>query len=156
MDNQPSAEPVGDVWKYNPEYHKVTDFLGVDKYDREDHDLASKVSYLVDWAADKGGAKDFQGALNAINGLRKESGVQYQGKALVNQLYQFARLGVGKTQSSPVKQPAKGLSPKPQGKNTIVQDSVTKMMKPLQKTIDETVKGTVNNMIKQSLGELIK
>ena len=155
MDNTPAAEPVGDVWKYNPEYNRVNDFLGVDKHDREKHDVASKISYLVDWAADKGGAKDFQEALNAINGLRRETGVQLRGIALVNHLYQYSRLGVGQKSPKPV-QPAKTVPPKQTSFRQNIQQSVSKQLKPLQKTINETVKGTVNEMIKQSLSDIIK
>ena len=160
MDPQTSSEPVGETWKYNPDYHRVVDFLGVDKHDRENYDVASKVSYLVDWAADKGGAKDFDSALSAINKVRKETGTQVQGKTLVNQLYHYVRL-----LKSPVKpQLAKTLpkappkaTQKPQNdfKDTITQ-SVTKMTAPLQKTVNEAVKTSVNNMIQQSLKEMIR
>lgn len=158
--DQPSSEPVGEAWKYNPEYHKVTDFLGVDRYDREDYGVASKVSYLVDWAADKGGAKSFEDALSHINKVRKETGTQVKGKTLVNELYQYVRLlknpQTPQLNKTLPKAPPKEEKPAGMDLKTSIAQSVSKMTAPLQKTVNEAVRTSVNTMIQQSLKEMIK
>lgn len=45
-----AQELYGDEWKYNPEYHRLAEFLEVNKFDREDIDLAKKMSIIWDWA----------------------------------------------------------------------------------------------------------
>jgi len=40
------GEPIGEAWKLDPAYHKVSDFLGVNVYDRNDFELAKKVYAL--------------------------------------------------------------------------------------------------------------
>ncbi len=36
------AEVMGDGWKYDPNYNRMCEFLGVDKYDRDNFDIAKK------------------------------------------------------------------------------------------------------------------
>lgn len=86
------SEPMGENWKYNPDYHRVTDFLGIDKYDREKYDVASKVSFLVDWGESMSKSRKIEDVLWRLNDLRKKLGVNTQGKTLLNQVYEYARL----------------------------------------------------------------
>lgn len=157
--DQPTQEVVGESWKYNPDYHKMTDFLGVDVYDRDKFEIANKVSFLADWAAEKG-AKDFDQALGQINRVKKETGSQLRGKSLVNELYHYVRLMKAPAQTK-VATPFPKVVPKAktQPKNDmadVISQSVQKMTAPLKKTVNEAVKNSVNTMIQDSLKEMIK
>lgn len=87
------SDAVGETWKYDPNYHRMAEFLGVDRFDREDYETAKKIAMISDWAGiDKHG--DVDRAQRAITQLRKELGVQFIGKTLVTELYKQVRLGV--------------------------------------------------------------
>ncbi len=93
MDNTQSySEPIGDSFKYNQDYNRASDFLGIDKNQRESIKVAEKISYLVDWAYQQNKNTDVQGALLKINKLRKELGLNSQGELLLGQLFEFVRL----------------------------------------------------------------
>jgi len=79
---------VGDEWKYNEDYHKTANFLGVDKYDRNDLEVAKRLSFIRDWAEKKNKKNPY----DQIYQLRKRLGVQDIGPTLVNQLFQHLRL----------------------------------------------------------------
>ena len=42
--------PRDDVYKYDPEYHRFADYMGVDIHKRKDLKIANKLSLLFDWA----------------------------------------------------------------------------------------------------------
>lgn len=86
------TEPLGDTWRYDPSYHRLADFLGVDKYERDRLEFAEKLSLIADWSGlDKHG--DVMKAMHGIKRLQRELGVQVVGKPLVTELYQAIRLG---------------------------------------------------------------
>lgn len=136
MDNQGSVEPVGEAWKYDQQYHQMSDALGVDKYERDDYETAKKLSYLSDWAG-----KDPSQVYEKLNTLRKSLGFNTQGKTLVNQLFSHVRLQQDKQRTQPVRATA----PQPE-KQT-----------PIQKTVSQAVQGTVQNaigtMVQKALGD---
>src|SRR5437660_1034288 len=70
----------------------MSDFLGVNVYDRNDFELAKKVYALKDWAMEKGKGKSITDALWQVRGLQKELGHQFIGKPLVTEMYKFVRL----------------------------------------------------------------
>lgn len=85
-------EEVGEVWKYDPKYHRVADFLGLDFTDRQNYKVWQKVSYLMDAASKKSKSSDVVDHMHQINKLRKNLGIQAQGETLINSLYEMTRL----------------------------------------------------------------
>lgn len=136
------SEPVGEAWKYSKEYHQLSDFLGVNTYDREDSELHKKVSALQDWA----GGEDMHKVLTQVAKLRKELGVQFIGKPLVKELYQSMRLKQDNQRTNPEVSFEKPIKEKPKEKAN-----------PLQKIVSEAVSQTVNqsvtDMVKQALSD---
>lgn len=143
MENQ--GEPVGESWKLDPEYHKVSDFLGVNVYDRNDFELAKKVYALKDWAMEKGKGKSVTDALWEMRGLQKELGHQFIGKPLITEMYKYIRLkGDHDRQSIPLESTTVK-SPKPEGK--------AKPQGSIQKAVAETVNQSIKGMVNQALGD---
>lgn len=95
------SEPLGDVWKYDPDYNRTADFLGIDRFVRENVKVASKISYITDWAYENKKSTKIQDALWEINNLKGRLGVNTQGETLVNQLYEFLRLKNDRTRTEP-------------------------------------------------------
>jgi hypothetical protein len=95
------TEPLGDVWKYNPDYNRAADFLGIDRHQREDVKLAQKISFLVDWAVSTRKSSKPEDALWTLNDLRKKLGVNSQGETLVGQLFEFVRLKQDRERKAP-------------------------------------------------------
>lgn len=97
----PYTEPLGDVWKYDPDYNRAADFLGIDKNQREDIKTAKKISYLIDWASKTRKSTKTEDALWTVNDLRKKLGVNTQGETLLGQLYEFVRLKQDRERKAP-------------------------------------------------------
>lgn len=95
------SEPLGDVWKYDPDYNRAADFLGVDKHQREDVKTAQKISFLVDWAVKTKKSAKPEDALWTLNDLRKKLGINNQGESLVGQLFEFVRLKQDRERKAP-------------------------------------------------------
>ena len=135
MSDVASIEPVGEAWKLDPEYHKVSDFLGVNVYDRNDAEVAKKVYALKDWALEKGKGKTLNDALWQIRGLQKELGHNFIGKPLIVEMYKMMRL----TQDRQISQPLKKAEKK-QAPMGSIEAAIQKVVK---KTITEAMKGVV-------------
>jgi hypothetical protein len=86
--NQTSSAEDTTKWRFNPEYHEFADFLGLKADEKSDESLAQKLSFLHDYTH----ATDILDAKIKIMELQKQLGVNYQGKTLVNHLYQYVRL----------------------------------------------------------------
>lgn len=78
----------GDTYKADPNYHKMADFLGLQQQDRIDSDMANKIAFIRDATKET----DELDAMVKIRDMIKQLGVSYQGKELVNKLYQYTRL----------------------------------------------------------------
>ena len=139
MDNSGATEPVGEQWKYDQEYHHMSDFLGVDKYERDDFELVKKISFLRDWAG-----KNPQEALGKINDLRKSLGYNTQGKTLVNQLFHNVRLKMDTQRAQPTRTQAP--QPQKQTKQTPIQKSIAQ-------AVQTTVQSTIGGMVQKALGD---
>lgn len=81
-----------DTWRYDPHYLQMTEFLGVKDEDRHDDNLAKKISFIRDFT----GEKDETEAKVKIKQMIRELGISSQGKEMINQLYQYARLAQDK------------------------------------------------------------
>lgn len=77
-----------DSYKYNQDYHKVADFLGVTGDDKMDEDIAGKISFLTDYT----GKSDPLDVMVAFRDMIRELGVSMQGPELVKMMYKYARL----------------------------------------------------------------
>jgi hypothetical protein len=76
------------AWKYNADYHKMTDYIGLSQEDKMDENIAKKVSFIRDYT----NAKDELDAMVQVRNFRKELGLNTQGKELLDTLYKFLRL----------------------------------------------------------------
>lgn len=82
-----------DQWKYDPNYLKMADFLGLQDMDRHDYDVAKKIAFLRDFTE----AKEEVDAKIKLKEIIADLGVQSKGKELVKHLYEYARLYQDKT-----------------------------------------------------------
>lgn len=89
------------LWKYDPDYHRLAEFLGVDRFDREDFEIAKKIALIADWAGFNKG-KDVIAAQESVTKLRHKLGVQFVGKPLVTELYKIIRLDQTRQKQSDV------------------------------------------------------
>lgn len=83
-----SAISADTAFKYNYDYHKMADFLGVKKDDKMDKDVAEKIAYIRDYTKEK----DELDAMVKIRDMIKSLGFQSQGKDLIINLYKYVRL----------------------------------------------------------------
>lgn len=83
---------IGDNYKYDPLYHRMAGFLGVDRYTRENIDLAKKISFIYDWAKLKVGRDDPDSIMQVLHQLQRRLGVNSVGEELLNSLYRSVRL----------------------------------------------------------------
>ena len=83
---------MGEVWQYNPDYHRVADFLGVSKYDRKDYDVAKKISFIVDAVSEGQKPRNTGEILKRIYKSKRSLGVQSEGKLLLGELFQYHRI----------------------------------------------------------------
>src|SRR5437879_1602127 len=95
-------EPTGESYKLNPDFHKMSDFLGVNIYDRNDYELAKKMSHIHDWAMEKGHGKTMTDCLLEVRNLQKSLGHQFVGKPLITEMYKYIRLMQDKKQQDTV------------------------------------------------------
>lgn len=131
------SEPLGDAFRYNPDYHRVAEFLGVDKYDREDYGTASKISIIRDWAGIQSKSETTEGALLAIDDLRKQLGFQFIGKPLVNEMYKAIRLEMDTARANVLYQP---IPPKTKKEKGTIEEAIT-----------EAVQGTITEVVKKAI-----
>lgn len=155
MDNQGSHEPVGEQWQLNPDFHKMSDFLGVNVYDRNDYELAKKVYALKDWAMEKSKGKSINDALWQMRGLQKELGHQFIGKPLITEMYKYVRLTQDRAKEASI--PTDSTSPKrPLSESKPQEKSVVKPKAQggtIQKAVAETVQQSIKGMVNQALGD---
>jgi len=81
-----------DAYKYNPEFHRFSEFLGVDRDDRVENKTANQISVIYDWGKEVVGKDDRVEVEMAIKQLMNSLGIKYLGKELINRLYQYIRL----------------------------------------------------------------
>ncbi len=138
------VEPIGETWRLNPDYHKVSDFLGVNVYDRNDFELAKKVFALKDWALSKSKGKSLNDALWEMKSFKKELGHQFIGKPLVVEMYKNMRLSENRKQEAidnPVKTEVK------------VEPKVEKKPDSLEGVIKQAVQSTIAQAVKEAVSD---
>ena len=87
-----AQEPPPDAYKYNPEFHRFSEFLGVDRDERVENVTANQISIIYDWGKEVVGKDDRVEVSMAIKQLIDRLGIKYLGKELVKKLYQYIRL----------------------------------------------------------------
>jgi len=86
------TEPVGEKWRYDPAYHRICDYLEVDRNERQSYDIAKKVFYLADHVGINAKSSNVTDVMVKIQKMKKDLGTMQIGKNLVNYLYQHVRL----------------------------------------------------------------
>lgn len=130
-----STESLGDAWKYDPEYNQVAKLLGLDVYEREDFEVAKKISLLRDYIdLLDGKVESTTEALDKIVELKKNLGTNNQGTTLLGELYEHARLGMDKRREEAV-------TPKPKVEKVEVKEP------PKEESIKEAVKQTIEGLL---------
>lgn len=81
-----------DNFLYDPSYNRFADFLGLDRYKRENHDIAKKVLFLYNWGARKADSGDYIDVLREVVSLKRGLGTTVRGETLVKDMYQWTRL----------------------------------------------------------------
>lgn len=135
------SEPVGESWQYDPDYHRASDALGIDRYERDDFQVAQKMSTIRDWAASnsKGGLED---SLAVIDKLRKQIGTQARGKTLLNELYQHLRFQTSKPlEKSQSKKPISKSAPRKSAKKA----------DPISKIVQKSVEGRIAELVAKTM-----
>lgn len=134
------AEILGDEWKYNPEYNRIAEMLGVDRFDRESLEIAKKISLVRDYVdLIDGKVSSESEALQKIYGMKKQLGTNDQGTTLLNQLFQHARLDMDTRKLDAV-------TPKEQTKK----EEPKEQKFDLKKVVQQTIEGVIQGVIKQS------
>ena len=91
-----------DIYKYNPEYHRFADLMGVSRDDRDKIEVAKKLALIYDWAAYDTGKNDFESISQRVDKLRKEEGVSFSGKELTSFIYQKIRIHMDRVREANV------------------------------------------------------
>lgn len=142
------AEILGDEWKYNPEYNRISDLLGIDRFDRENLDIAQKVSLVRDYIdLLDGKVSSEHEALQKIYSLKKHLGTNDQGPTLLNQLYQHARLDIDERKLQAV-------TPKPPEEKAPPKEKEFNLKKVVQQTIEGVLQGVVKHSQEQPKPEI--
>lgn len=78
----------GEAYRFDPKYHRMTDFLGLQEGDKFDTDTANKIAFIRDFT----GEKSETDAMIKIKKIIRKMGIPVKGKELVKTLFQYARL----------------------------------------------------------------
>lgn len=162
-----ARKDTGIDYKYNTEYHRFCDDLGVDKYKRDDARVAQKVALIYDWAKEQTETEDGGKISVAIRDLTRTLGVQNtQGELLVDHLFRWIRVDMDgervrmqeKTKELvekelQIKQQITAIEPKIS--NEELETRVKLGMKDIQKQIKRRVKSQVTAAINRGIREAI-
>jgi len=134
-------------YKYNPNFHKFAEFLGLNKFSRENYELAKKVSFIYDWAKEQVGRDDPDTIMRAVNNLQHNLGTTTVGKPLIDLLHKQIRLD--STSPKPKFTKHKPVRAKPD----IVTESIEKAMRPVERRIRKEIKERIKNTVTASIEE---
>lgn len=155
-------------YKYNAEYQRFCDDLGVDKYKRDDYRTAEKLSFIYDWAKNQVGTDDGNAISVAVRDLVRTLGVQnLQGVSLADYLFQWTRLDLS-SEKLRMKEKEKGMIEKsmemkaeikkiePRISEQELDARVQAGIKDLRKRIGMKVKSHITASINKSIKEAIQ
>lgn len=148
------ADP--DAYKYNIDYHRFSDYLGIDRYKRDNRELAGRVSLIYDWAKEQVGKDDRETIIRAVREYMKSLGTQLQGESLVDHLYRNIRLDLtGETvkakrtaEEEKIKEEKEAALKK---KDPVVEVKVGPLMKKIQKQVKKAVKTQIEKSVSEAL-----
>jgi len=83
-----------EYWKIDPEYHRTCDFLGIDKFERINYELAKKISNLYDWAKAKSRSEDRTKIFSIIKEYKKKLSIKEEGLQSIDEFNQAIKLGL--------------------------------------------------------------
>jgi hypothetical protein len=94
MDDNPSVNNISfndstDVVKYDPDYHRMCDYIGITDPKLIDNNT-EKLGFVMNWA--KGNNGDIVDALLKIRDIRRELGMQEVGETALKKIYMYIRL----------------------------------------------------------------
>jgi hypothetical protein len=95
------------IFTYDPMYQRFADYLGIDEHKRKNYETAKKLALLYDWAQKETGSEKFGKIAQAVDGLRKSSGVTFSGETLVSYLYQKVRIDLDSKRIKKTPEPTK-------------------------------------------------
>lgn len=151
-------------YRYNIEYHRFSDDLGVKLSDREDLKVAQKTSLIYDWAAEQIGSDNGAAISSTVKDLIRTLGLQnIKGELLVDSLYRWIRIDMADEQlrtkekekelvekEIQIKQQIKTIEPK------ISDEELTKRVKLGMKDIQSSIKRKVKSHITSSINKGIR
>lgn len=80
-----------DNYLFNPQYHRLADFMGIDKFEREDYETATKLLKLYEWGLAKTDG-EFTSILKEVTKMKRDLGLTLRGNDLVKEMYKWVRL----------------------------------------------------------------
>lgn len=149
------SEPIGDSFQYDPDYHRMSNFLGVDQHERGDMKIAEKISALKDWAQSQHKSGELNDTLSALHELRRKVGTQSQGKTLINELYQHLRF---QSKPTPTNKARKKSAAKPQKVDPITKAVQTTAEQRIAQIVARTMtnKNFIYRTVNQVIGKAFK
>jgi len=158
---------TGVEYKYNTEYQRFCDDLGVDKYKRDDQGIAEKISVIYDWAKEQIGSEDGAAISVAVRDLIRTLGVQnIQGPLLADHLFRWIRLDMAGEQNRlkvkekemvhkalEMKAQIKTIDPKISEKelDTRVQAGIKDLQKQIQRKVKSHITASINKGIRDAI-----
>lgn len=134
MEEQTPQMEINDNTGTDPAFHALSNYLGVDKYKRADHEMAKKMAHIYNWSQVKGGSDDPLKILQDLHGSVRGLGVQFKGEELVNYLFQHSRL------DSSVKQKSKPRKATSNNVDVQIKQAKEKVQKRIEKQVGMQVK----------------
>ena len=159
---------TGVEYKYNVEYQRFCDDLGIDKYKRDGFEVAQKVSLIYDWAKEQVGSEDGNKISLAIRDLVRTLGIQnIQGELLADNLFRWIRIDMAGEQNRvknmekemidkelQIKQEIKKIEPKISDEE--LETRIKEGMKDVQAKIKKRVKSYLTASINKGIKEAIQ
>lgn len=170
---EPGVNPIprkdpGVEYKYNMEYQRFCDDLGVNKFKRDDVHVAEKVAFVYDWAKEQIGSEDGSKISMTVRDLTRTLGVQnLQGELLADHLYRWMRMdmegeklrakekeGELFEKELQMKQHIKTIEPKISDEE--LETRIKAGMKDIQKQIRRRVKSHITSTLNRAIREAIQ
>lgn len=163
---EPERKDTGVEYKYNIEYQRFCDDLGMDRYKRSEPEVANKVAFLYDYAREQTGSEDGTTISKFISDLTRTLGYQVRGDTLVNTLFQWTRLDVDHQrlqlkqteedlieQRLQAKQKIQAIEPriKPEELEKRVNEGMKDIQKQIKRQVQSHITQSVNKGIKEAL-----
>lgn len=164
---EPERKDSGVDYKYNIEYQRFCDDLGVDRYKRLEPELANRVAFLYDYAREQTGSEDGTVVSKFVADLTKSLGYQVRGDTLVNTLFQWTRLDTDhqrlqmkQTEQDLIeerlraKQKIQAIEPKISEKE--LEKRVTEGMRDIQRQIKRRVQSHITQSVNKGIKEALE